>query len=105
MDCRKEDNEDLRSRGIELQILRGLDILSAEDVKYFVENNDYVDEVYKELNRWTITTDIYYRFGGRYYKLSYRKGTTEEQENEYWPQYAVEVEKVQGPVWKEVEDD
>ena len=65
MDVEKEDSEDLRSRGIELQILRGLDILSAEDVKYFTENNDCVDEVYKELNRWTITTDIYYRLRSR----------------------------------------
>jgi hypothetical protein len=104
MDYGEENNEDLKSKAIELQILRGKEILSEEDVEYFIKHNDYVDEVYTQLERWTIITNVYYKFGDRYYLLTYAKAATEEQEDEFWSQFAVEVKKIQGPVWKVLKD-
>lgn len=105
MDCRKEDYEDPRLNDIETKILKGLEPLNEDEVYYYIKNAENVEEVYRELNRWTITTDIYFDIRGHYYKLSYDKAATENQENEYWSQFAIEVEKVKGLVWKEVEYD
>ena len=104
MDVGKEDNEDLSIKAIESKICQGQP-LSEDEVYYYIRNGVEFDVEYKELNRWSVDTYIYYCINGRYFRLVYAKAATEEQESEYWGQYAVEVDKVPGLVWKEVEHD
>ena len=55
---------------------------------------DYeVDEVKGENRRWERHNQIIVEIDGRFFQVEFEEGLTEEQENEYWPQVAVEVVK------------
>lgn len=69
--------------------------LSEEEVKNIVYEDLFyqVDRVEGEDLRWTRRIDLIYEIDGNYYRIYYYRRLTERQENDFWEQEAIKVEK------------
>lgn len=66
--------------------------LTSEEVEKLVLEYEY-DLIEGEDRRWSRTNETIIEIDGRYFSVEWEKGLTEYQENEYYSQVAVEVEK------------
>lgn len=84
--------KDFNISEIDEKILRG-EILNSEEVRLIFWNYDSVAEENGEHHRWWYPVYKIFQVGERYFQVWGAIGLTENQESEYEPQIAIEVEQ------------
>ena len=71
--------------------------LTSEEVgqiiNYGYDDIEVVEEIEGKDRRWSRTNKVIIAIGNQYFSLTYEHGLTEYQDDEYYSQIAVEVEK------------
>ena len=79
--------------------------LTAEDVELLINNDDfYIETVVIDKYDWTELVNTIIKLGGKYYSVYWQRALTENQENFFESQLAIEVEKraIETYSWVEV---
>ncbi|OFW61785.1 MAG: hypothetical protein A2Z35_06010 [Actinobacteria bacterium RBG_19FT_COMBO_36_27] len=69
--------------------------LTSDEVEKTIWSFDQVKTIVGESRRWSQSCEVILKIDGKLYSVEYDKGLTENQENEYFPQIAVEVEEIE----------
>lgn len=65
-----------------------------DDLIYFYDWDEEVDDIYGDVHRWTIDIVSIRRKGDKYYAIHWEQGLTENQENDFICAYIEEVRPV-----------
>lgn len=104
----KEQNEKYYEEHFEEIILKKIENkewLTAEDVELLINNDDfYIETVVIDKYDWTELVNTIIKLGGKYYRVYWQQALTENQENFFEHQLAIEVEKraIETYTWVEV---